>query len=141
VRSLILTTVVAALACGPKGPVESAPAPPSTPPAERAAQVVNATILVNGCQDFGRANAKLAEKAMYELVEGCSSVPSGIAQFGATLLPSGRIEITTAPGQPDLIPICILKHPLVHKVPLSRPCRLDVKIEQTSVPVHADAGS
>jgi hypothetical protein len=134
---------MALAACGPKGPAESAPAPPqAAPPASaRAAQVVNATILMNGCQDFGRTNAKLAEKAMYELVEGCSSVPSGTAQFGATLLPSGRIEIAAAPGQPDLVPICILKHPLVHKVPLSNPCRLDVKIEQTSVAVRADAGS
>jgi hypothetical protein len=106
----------------------------------RAAQIVNATILVNGCQDFGQANGRLAEKSMYELVEGCSTVPGGSAQFGATLLPGGRIEIAAAPGQPDVVPICILKHPLLHRVPLSRPCRLDVKIEQRSVPVGADGG-
>jgi len=104
--------------------------------------VVNATILANGCEkQLGHTNGKLAEKAMSELVEGCSSVPGGSAQFGATLQPGGRIEIAAAPGQPDVVPICILKHRLTHKVPLAKPCRLDVKIEQTSVPVSIDAGS
>jgi hypothetical protein len=102
--------------------------------------VVNATILANGCQEFGQANGKLAERAMSELVEGCTSVPGGSAQFAATLLAGGRIEIAAVDGQPGLIPICILKHPLVHRVPLSKPCRLDVKIEQTSVPVGGDGG-
>jgi hypothetical protein len=102
--------------------------------------VVNATILTNGCQELGRANAKLAENAMYQLVEGCSSVPGGSAQFRATLDPGGRIEIAASPGQPDVVPICVLKHSLQHKVALARPCRLDVKIAQTSVPVAVDAG-
>jgi hypothetical protein len=102
--------------------------------------VVNATILTNGCGELGRTNGKLAEQAMYELVEGCSSVPGGSAQFRATLLPGGRIDIAAAAGQPDVVPICVLKHRLVHKVPLANPCRLDVKIEQTSVAVGVDAG-
>jgi hypothetical protein len=123
----------------PGAPAESTP--PVQEPSARAAQVVNATILTNGCQDFGRANGKLAEKSMSELVEGCSSVPGGVAQFGAMLLPDGRIEIVAAPGQPDVVPICVLKHPLMHKVPLVKPCRLDVKIEQTRVPLRPDAGT
>lgn len=113
----------------------SSPAAPAAPPG-RAAQVVNATILTNGCQELGRPSAKQAESAMYQLVEGCASVPGGSAQFEATLVPGGRIEISAAPGQPDVVPICVLKHLLLHKVPLSRPCHLDVKIEQTSVPVR-----
>jgi hypothetical protein len=78
---------------------------------------------------------------MYQLVEGCSSVPGGSAQFAATLLPGGRIEIAAAPGQPDVVPICILKHSLLHGVPLAKPCRLDVKIQQTSIPVGFDGGT
>ena len=70
---------------------------------------------------------------MNALVEGCTSVPGGAMQFRATLQPGGRIEITAAPGQPDVVPICILKHALVHRVPLTKPCPLEVKIEQTSV--------
>jgi hypothetical protein len=99
--------------------------------------MVNATILANGCHDLGHENARLAERAMYELVEGCSSVPGGSAQFEATLEPGGRIDIAGTPGQPDVVPICILKHSLQHKVALTKPCRLDVKITQTSVPVGA----
>jgi hypothetical protein len=97
--------------------------------------MVNATILANGCHDLGHENARLAERAMYQLVEGCSSVPGGSAEFEATLEPGGGIDIAAAPGQPDVVPICILKHHLQHKVVLTRPCRLDVKIAQTSVPV------
>jgi hypothetical protein len=125
----------------------------STPPAETSppttaaaattpnAQFVNATILTNRCQELGRARAKLAETAMYQLVEACKSVPGGSAQFEATLQPGGRIDITAAPGQPDVVPVCILKHSLMHKVPLAKPCRLEVKIEQTSVPMALDAGA
>jgi hypothetical protein len=115
-------------------------APPAEGPPSRTAQVVNATILTNGCQDLGRANAKLAEGAMYQLVEGCASVPGGTAEFLATLQPGGRIEIGAAPGQPDVVPICILKHSLLHRVALTKPCRLDVKIAQSSVALPVDGG-
>jgi len=81
----------------------------------------------------------LAESAMNALVEGCDAVPGGSMQFHATLQPGGRIEISAAPGQPAVVPICILKHALVHRVPLTRPCPLDVKIEQTTVPMTAPA--
>ena len=124
------------------GSPQEAPAtvPTATTAAPRSAEVVNATILTNGCQSLGATNARLAEKAMYQLVEGCSSVPGGVAQFEATLQPGGRIDIAVAPGQPDVVPTCILKHSLVHKVPLHKPCPLDVRIEQTSVAMPGDAG-
>ncbi len=110
-------------------------------PAGPSAQMVNALVLTNGCQDLGKQSSILAEKAMNALVEGCASVPGGSMQFHATLQPGGRIEIGAAPGQPEVVPICILKHALVHRVPLTKPCQLDVKIEQTSVPVSAPAPS
>ncbi len=115
----------------------STPPPDSVAPAEPApgpsAQLVNALVLANGCQSLGKQAAAQAESAMNGLVEGCASVPGGSMQFHATLQPGGRIEISAAPGQSEVVPICILKHPLVHHVPLTRPCPLDVKIEQTSV--------
>lgn len=124
------------VACAPKErAAEPTAKAPGTQPASRAAEVVNATILVNGCEGFGRANGKLAEKTMVGLVEGCSSVPGGSAKFSATLEPNGRIEIEAVAGQPDVVPICILRHSLTHRVPLSQPCRLDVKIEQQRVAV------
>jgi hypothetical protein len=118
----------------PAGGVPSAPSGPS-------AQLVSALVLTNGCQSMGRQSALLAESAMTALVEGCASVPGGSMQFHATLLPGGRIEISAAPGQPEVVPICILKHALVHRVPLTKPCPLDVKIEQTNVPMSAPPSS
>jgi hypothetical protein len=123
----------------PEGPANAPNAQNAAAPG-RAAQVVNATILTNGCQSLGATNAKLAEKAMYQLVEGCSSVPGGVAQFEATLQPGGRIDIAVASGQPDVVPTCILKHSLQHHVPLAKPCPLEVRIEQTSVTMPGDAG-
>jgi hypothetical protein len=125
-------TVLAGLAVVLGCASSPAPAPPSGP----AAQLVNAVVLTNGCQSLGRQSALFAEAAMNALVEGCSSVPGGSMQFHATLLPGGRIEISASPGQPEVVPICILKHALVHRVPLTKPCPLDVKIEQTSLPLN-----
>jgi hypothetical protein len=119
--------------CAASPPQGNAPTPPAVP----SAQLVTALVLTNGCQSIGRQSALLAESAMNALVEGCASVPGGSMQFHATLQPGGRIEISAAPGQPEVVPICILKHALVHRVPLTRPCPLDVKIEQTSVSMSA----
>ena len=124
--------IAAASACAPEPPATSPGAAQST---GRAAQIVNATILTNGCQRLGTSSAQLAEHAMYDLVEGCTSIPSGNARFLATLDPGGRIEIAAVPGYADVVPICVLKHALVHKVPLAKPCRLDVKIEESHVAV------
>jgi hypothetical protein len=119
------------VSCGPKEPPATAPS----------VQMVSATVLANSCQTLGNKSAKLAEATMAQLVEGCLSVPGGGAQFSATLEPGGLVQITAAPGQPDVVPICILKHSLVHKVPLTKPCRLDVKLEETRLRVAVDAGA
>ena len=139
---------IGVVGCGPKEPAASAPSQATGPEpsaaassSSPAAQMVNATILTNGCQALGPANARLAEKAMYQLIEGCSSVPGGKAEFEATLQQGGRVAISAVPGQPDVIPICVLKHSLQHSVPLTQPCRLDVKLEQTSVSLPSDAGT
>jgi hypothetical protein len=132
-----------AAACGSTTPSPNAPTsePAPTAPSGPSAQMVNALVLTNGCQDLGKQSARLADAAMNALVEGCATVPGGSMQFKATLLPGGRIEIAAMPGQPEVVPICILKHALVHKVPLTKPCPLDVKIEQTSVTVPMAAPS
>jgi len=127
-----LALVAGCASSPPQGSVLPRPSGPS-------AQLVNAVVLTNGCQSLGTQSAVLAESAMSSLVEGCASVPGGSMQFHATLLPGGRIEISAAPGQPEVVPICILKHALVHRVRLTKPCPLDVKIEQTSVPMNPHA--
>jgi hypothetical protein len=139
VRSAVSASLASLVAVGSCSPARSA-APPATQNPTRAAKVVNATIVANGCQNLGAASGRLAERAMYELVEGCTSVPGGTARFHATLQPGGRIAIAAGPGQPEVIQICVLKHSLLHKVPLTGPCGLDVKLDETSVTVTRDAG-
>jgi hypothetical protein len=142
VRSVVsasLSTLVVLASCGPAEPARNAEGGSSD--ATRAAKVVNATIVTNGCQNLGAASARLAERAMYDLVEGCTSVPGGTARFHATLQPGGRIEIVAGPGQPQVIPICVLKHSLLHKVRLVGPCGLDVRMEETSVAVTRDGAA
>jgi hypothetical protein len=134
--SIRLATLVALTSCGPSEPARSAEAAPVT----RSAKIVNATIVANGCQSLGVASARLAERAMYDLVEACASIPGGTTRFHATLQPGGRIEIVAEPGQPEVIPICVVKHSLLHKVRLSQPCGLDVKLEETTLAVGPDGG-
>ncbi len=140
--ALALLAAVTACASTPP-PAQPEPPPPTTATttAGPSAQVVNATILTDECKGLGKANAMLAESAMYHLVEACTSVPGGSAEFEATLEPGGQIDIKAVHGQPEVVPICILKHSLQHKVPLKTPCRLEVKIEQTSVAMPGDAGA
>jgi hypothetical protein len=147
VRSLVPATLavfvgaLGATSCAAR-PAQQPEAPAPPPARGPTAQVVNATILANRCQQLGRANAQLAERAMYDLVEGCAAVPGGTAQFEATLEPGGRVAISGVPGHPDVVPICVLKHALVHKVPLAKPCQLDVRLEQTAVAIdRGDAGA
>src|SRR5689334_23302658 len=140
--AIVGLTAIGAAACGATQPAASAPTVATDTPAASAssspapgqsAQLVNAMIVANGCKVAGAANARLAEKAMNQLTEGCTSVPGGKAEFQATLQPGGRIAINAVPGQPDVVPICVLKHSLQHSVPLTQPCQLDVKLEQISV--------
>ena len=142
--SIAAVACAACAACAANPPPASPEPPPPTtaePSTGPSAQVVNATILTDECQGLGKANAMLAESAMYHLVEACTSVPGGSAEFEATLQPGGKIDIAGVKGQPQVVPICILKHSLQHKVPLKAPCHLDVKIEQTSVAMPGDAGT
>jgi hypothetical protein len=149
IRACVLAFAVVGGACAAKEPPSAPAAAPASPasavpsapaPGAVAAQFVNATILTNGCQSLGAVSAKAAEKAMNQLIEGCTSVPGGRAEFEATLEPGGLVEIKGVAGQPDVVPICVLKHSLQHQVPLKQPCRLEVKIEQMSLAVAVDAG-
>jgi hypothetical protein len=119
---------------------ETTPEAPAREPAGRSAQLVSATIVANDCGRVAKGNAKLAEDAMNKLVEGCTSVPGGSAQFSATLEPGGRIEIDQKDGAADVVPICVLKHELRHKVPLTHACRLDVRLDESAIALP-DAGA
>ena len=95
--------------------------------------MVTAVVRINGCTGLSPANARLAETTMRQLVEGCSSVPGGRAELVATLQPNGQIQLAAAEGQPQTVPLCVLKHALTHKVTLQKACELDVILEQAGV--------
>lgn len=138
--AMSLALLAAGAACG------SAPAPqPSAPLAatpDRSAHTVSAVVLVNGCAHFGVENARLAEAAMNQLVDGCGAFAGERVQFTATLLPGGAIQFEPRPNDSQAIPICVLNHPLTHRVRLQKACSLDVRLEEGSmaVPRSGDAG-
>jgi hypothetical protein len=96
---------------------------------------VSAIVLANQCAVLGKAEAKLAEKEMDHLVEGCSTYAGPSARFTATLLPGGVMQFGPPTEDASSIPMCVLNHPLKHMVHLSKPCALDVKLEVTSMPL------
>ena len=127
-------TLAAALASGCAS--TAPPQPPAAPqPPPRAAHTVSAVVLVNGCAHFGAENAKLAELAMNQLVDGCGSFSGDRVQFTATLLPGGAIQFEPRGNGAPAIPICVLDHPLMHKVRLAKACSLDVELEEGSMDV------
>ncbi len=122
------------MACGASRPAEpSAPVAASAkPPTDEASPVamVDAAILFTDCPAVSDMNARLAERTMRRLVEGCDTVPKGKAQFIATLVPGGRIEISAAEGADDTLPICVLKHQLQHQVQVKKACKMQIQMEQ-----------
>jgi hypothetical protein len=117
----------------------SAAAPASTAPP---AHTVSAVVLVNGCALYGAENARLAESAINQLVDGCGSFSGDHVQFTATLLPGGAIQFDSKAGGSASIPLCVLSHPLSHKVKLQKACSLDVRLEEgtMALPRPADGG-
>jgi hypothetical protein len=136
--SSLAATVVACASAAPPTP-SAAPAPPPGPPPVR---TVTAVVLVNGCAVSGAENARLAQAAMNQLVDGCTGFSGDRVQFTATLLPGGAIQFEQRPGASATIPLCVLNHPLNHRVRLQKACSLDVQLEESLVPVSrpADGG-
>jgi hypothetical protein len=130
-----------ACASTPPSSSSSSSPPPAEPPG-RAAKLVSTTVVANECAAVNKAFAKPAEAAMSKLTEDCARIPGGSMRFTANLLPGGRIELLAADGGPEVVPICVLKHELTHKVPLTKACRLDVRLdESTTMIATPDAGA
>jgi hypothetical protein len=117
--------------------VTPSPAPPTV------AQV-ETSFVVQKCPDAAKMNSRKAETALRQMLSPCDKVPGGSVHFAATLMPGGRIELTSAQGEPGegVVPICVLKHTLTHPVSLERPCTFDVRLEASRRAFSAgDAGS
>ena len=104
--------------------------------------LVDASSVVSACPDNKSMNARAATNAINHLIEPCAGVPGGRAHFSATLLPGGKIEITSPEGNPaeGSVPICVLRGGLHHKVLLRSPCTFDVKLEERKVGTSAPSG-
>jgi hypothetical protein len=101
-------------------------------------------VIANHCVSaLTREEAKRAEATMNDLVGSCESMPHDAASFRVVLLPGGGMEFASAgDGGSDEVPICVVSHKLQHRVHLTAPCPIDVRLEQTtmSAPVAVDAG-
>jgi hypothetical protein len=141
VRCLHGTLFVVLVACSTRKPAPP-PEPPPPAPTTSPAQSVVAVVVANGCAQLGKANAKLAESAMSQLVDGCGGFKGSPVRFTAQLLADGSIFFQPGAGHAQSIPVCVLEHPLRHKVKLTGSCALDVQLEQSTiqVPRLGDAG-
>ena len=97
--------------------------------------LVNASSVISACPDNKRMNARAAANAINHLIEPCATVPGGRAHFSATLLPGGKIELASPEGSAadGVVPTCVLKGGLRHKVKLMHGCTFDVQLEERTV--------
>ena len=126
--------------CASSAPPEVPPDPgasaTSAPGRNPPVVLVDSAVVVDACPDASRMNAKAAQATIRKLVEPCSSVPGGKAHFSAILHRDGRIQLASPKGDPSrgVVPTCALEHKLVHQVTLSKPCELEVTLEERSLP-------
>lgn len=134
--SLSILLAITALSCArghdPTPSVAPVPSAPKEEDARPSIGLVDATIMFTDCGVVSNMNAQRAQRTMRQLVEACNEVPGGTAQFTATLLPNGRIELANADGGLGTVPICVLHHELKHKVVVKKPCIMQVQMSEHS---------
>ena len=89
------------------------------------------SFVVDDCPDAKKMDAKAAEAAMRKLTEPCHDVNAPAAEFLATLVPGGRIEIGSRgkDSAEGVVPICVVKNRLSHSVALKQRCTFVIKLE------------
>lgn len=136
VISLGVSAILLVGACGRAHPTVAVQPPPPPEEEEEAPHVktsmVSASAVVSACPDGRKMNAKLAAHAIQHLVDPCRTVPGGSAHFSVALLPGGKVELAAPDGNPveGVVPTCVLRHGLMHKVLLHAPCKFDVQLEE-----------
>jgi hypothetical protein len=129
--SLGLTAL--SLGLGACGGAKAAPAVDDVP--RSVTSLVEASSVVSACPDSKSMNARAATNAIHHLIEPCAAVPGGRAHFSAKLLPGGKIELASPEGNPadGVVPTCVLRAGLRHKVLLKSACTFDVRLEERKV--------
>jgi hypothetical protein len=89
------------------------------------------SFVIEECPDAKKMDAKAAETAMRKLIEPCHAINAPAAEFLATLVPGGRIELSSRgkDSAEGVIPICVVKNKLTHSVALKQRCTFHVKLE------------
>lgn len=128
-RLATLAALLVLAACGSPKPAEK-PAPAEPAPAPIG--LMNASVVATSCPQVTQHNARMAENAIRKLVEPCTTIPGGAAHFAATMLPGGRIELGSPEGDPTegVVPTCVVKNQLTHKIFLRKPCVFRVELEE-----------
>jgi hypothetical protein len=101
------------------------------------------SFVVEDCPDAKKMDSKAVEAAMRKLTEPCHDVNTPAADFLATLVPGGRIEIASRgkDGTEGVIPICVVKNRLTHSVALKQRCTFNVKMEPAANVAPATSSS
>lgn len=115
--------------------------PTASAPAESPVSMVETAVVLEQCFDSKTMNAKAARDAIRKLVDPCAAVPGGSAHFAATLKPDGTIELAAPSGDTaeGVVPTCVLKNKLSHKVMLQHACKFDVKLDERLGPAPASS--
>jgi hypothetical protein len=109
------------------------PTPTASAPASPSIASGSTSFVVEDCPEAKKMDSKAAETAMRKLTEPCLTVNAPAADFLATLVPGGRIEIASRgkDGAEGVVPVCVVKNRLTHSVALKQRCTFNVKLEPT----------
>jgi hypothetical protein len=123
-------------------PTEAKPSPPASSGGSAVASG-GTSFVIEDCPDAKKMDAKAAEAAMRKLTEPCHAINAPAADFLATLVPGGRIEIASRgkDSAEGVIPICVVKNRLTHAVALKQRCTFNVKLEPAAAAPAASSSA
>jgi len=109
-----VASVVALASCTRRAahpPVEPKSSPAPTTASGPSVASGGTSFVIEDCPDAKKMDAKAVEAAMRKLTEPCHAVNAPAADFLATLVPGGHIEIASRgkDGAEGVIPICIVR--------------------------------
>jgi hypothetical protein len=142
----MVTLAVLLVSCARRAahpPAEAKSPPPASSGASAAVASGGTSFVIEDCPDAKKMDAKAAEAAMRKLTEPCHAINAPAADFLATLVPGGRIEITSRgkDSAEGVIPICVVKNRLTHSVALKQRCTFNVKLEAAAAAPAASSSA
>jgi hypothetical protein len=101
------------------------------------------SFVVEDCPEAKKMDAKAVEAAMRKLTEPCHDVNVPAAEFLATLVPGGHIELASRGKESaeGVVPMCVVRNRLTHSVALKQRCTFLVKFEPSGTAAPAASAS